>query len=159
MASELERIIRELREENLRLKRVIRAMIEAGAQLPPWASDINLDVPPPRAESWAERSERMAGIRTLVYKEVVRLFRATGEPVTPRQVYEAFRRRHPDLLRQLKDLGIETISRRLRELADPKLYDGHPPLMRVGKGEYIPVTRFDDVDGPKDLTRWMRRGD
>jgi hypothetical protein len=77
---------------------------------------LDLEDKPSRIDSWIEKSRKFEGLRKVVLRTTIKLIRQLGRPVHYKEVYE-YIRDHTTLPFHLRDEGIETISRRLRELA------------------------------------------
>jgi len=121
-----------LREEVFKLKRILRAMRNAGAQLPPWASDVNLEETPYGVDRPKLSEESM---RRLVYKAVLEAYRKRCRPVKLNEV-------QGEVVKLSEFVGIEPpnrsmVSKLLRELTSRERYGCEPPLLKVEEG-YVP---------------------
>lgn len=97
-----------------------------------------------KLDSWIDKNKKFEGLRRAVLRVAVRLIRDLGRPVHYKEVYE-YIRDHTTLPSRLKDEGIETIGRRLRELAQwgylsrpkPGYYFFGPKLVKEGVGSRV----------------------
>ena len=104
-----------LREENYRLKRTIKSAI--GAMEFDVPAEITLEVPDEETESWAEKSQKFAGIRSQLLETALHLIKTYGIAVHQDDILRAFKNRFPRSFESITNPG-ETIPRRLRELAE-----------------------------------------
>ena len=120
----LERENERLRRENLELRRVLTAISrELGLHLDP---RYLVDEPVAcAAPSWSEREKHVSRLEPLILRVAVDLIRREGGPVYQDKIVKAFKRRYPMI-----DAKVETITRRLRKLAEEGL------LMRPKPGHY-----------------------
>lgn len=105
-------------------------------ELPP---SLDLVVPKEQPQSWAERSKKFGGIRSLVYTVTRDLIKKEKGPVGYNLIEHSFRQRFPDTTRGTNDLA-ETVSRRVRELVT----DGY--LVRVVEGQFFIGSRMPDKE-------------
>lgn len=119
-----------LKAEANKLKRVVKAMRNAGIQLPPWAADLNLE-----PESTSSRMVNLESIRRLVYRAAVEAYRKYSRPIKPSEVRR-------EMVKLSACMGLEapklaTVSRMLKQLSSREIYGCDPPLISIGK-EYLP---------------------
>jgi len=120
----LERENERLRRENIELKRVLTAISrELGLLIDPkYLADEPVACATP---SWSEREKHVSRLEPLILRVAVDLIRREGGPVHQDKIVKAFKRRHPGM-----DVKVETVTRRLRKLAEEGL------LMRPKPGHY-----------------------
>ena len=98
-------------------KALIIAIRDLDARIPDDLTvKLDLEDKPVKMDSWIEKSRKFEGLRKVVLRTTIKLVKQLNRPVHYKEVYE-YIRDHTTLPFHLKDEGIETISRRLRELA------------------------------------------
>ena len=134
-----------LKTEVFKLKRVLRAMKNAGAQFPHWASDLNLDEHPYMYNG--VRRVDVESMRRLVYRAALEAYRKLSRPVKPSEV-------QGEVVKLSIYVGIDppsraTVAKMLRQLSSKEHYGCEPPLLKVDEG-YIPKEacqeRFNTLD-------------
>ena len=122
-----EKEIDRLRKENEDLKRLVSTITrEWNVEVPP---NISLRIMPSREESWSDRSDHFAAMRSQLLEAAIALAKIKNEPLHQSEIIEEARRRNPYLLK----IDESSLTARIREMCNPMEL-----LTRVKEGWYFP---------------------
>lgn len=123
----------QLRRENTELKRIIKHSLSYLRYDIP--EEIDLSVSDSVPSSWAKRDEQFNPIRRMVLEVVLDLCKRLGRDVSYKEISEAFSQRYTQAYRNMGNDPAGTISRRVRELAEPKFGEW---LKSYNEGRWYP---------------------
>jgi len=123
----------QLRRENTELKRIIKHSLSYLRYDIP--EEIDLSVSDSVPSSWAKRDEQFNPIRRMVLDIVLDLCKRLGRDVSYKEISEAFSQRYTQAYRNMGNDPAGTISRRVRELAEPKFGQW---LVSFNEGKWYP---------------------